>query len=324
MDLVQILKCSETLNNCCSSYVLANILDITRQIFSLIQLIVPIALIAAGTVQFIQLSINPEMKGGFRKVLNKFIAAFIIFMLPVIVDVIVGVIPNSVNVLSCWKSSKEIAEVSRNSEHKYIDDHNIFIDTYNSVKNMKKTGLKLVVDPTSFFKNWDTVDDTETPSNDGPTPVPTPTPSTTPTPTPSTDTTPTPSDNKTSEENPNQKVVDYAMEFKGKGFDYNGKWNGEKPYTKTNCSGFISGVYKHFGVKITAKCHSMVNDEATEKISEKDIRPGDIVVYEKRHCALYIGKGKIIHARTKSMGIAVTNNYKYYKIREILRVKGVK
>ena len=71
MSFIQILDCNDALGNCCNSYVLANILNITQNIFSLIQLIVPILLIITGTIQFVQLTINPEMKDGFRKVLNK-------------------------------------------------------------------------------------------------------------------------------------------------------------------------------------------------------------------------------------------------------------
>ena len=68
MELVQILDCSTTLNNCCSSFATANILDITRKIFDLIQMIVPIILILMSTIQFVQLTINPELKDGFRRV----------------------------------------------------------------------------------------------------------------------------------------------------------------------------------------------------------------------------------------------------------------
>ncbi len=299
MELVQLLKCSETLNNCCSSYVLANILDITKNIFSLIQLIVPIALIVAGTIQFIQLSINPEMKDGFRRVLNKFIAAFIIFVLPVIVDVIVGVIPNSVSVAKCWEDASVIAYSSRNSEHKYIEDDNIFIDTYNSVKNIKKTGLKLVIDPVKYIisaasnSNTTIIDDPN---------------------------------------NPNKKVAEYAKTFVGKPYKMGGYWNGSPNYTATDCCGFVIGAYSHFGVNFPTKCiDNLWHSRAyADKVNEKDIRAGDVVVYAKSgeyyHFAILTGNGEeIVEAKGKDYGVVISPTYKKKrKILGFVRIRGVK
>lgn len=298
MELVQLLKCSETLNNCCSSYVLANILDITKNIFSLIQLIVPIALIVAGTIQFIQLSINPEMKDGFRRVLNKFIAAFIIFMLPVIVDVIVGVIPNSVSVAKCWEDASVIAYSSRNSEHKYIEDDNIFIDSYNSVKNIKKSGLKLVIDPVKYI--------TSAASNSNTTIIDDP-------------------------NNPNKKVAEYAKTFVGKDYLMGGYWDGSPNYTATDCCGFVIGAYKHFGVNIERPCYKLWNNSTiAERVSENNLRAGDIVLYAKSgsyyHFAILTGNGEeIVEAKGKDYGVVISPTYKKTrKITGFVRIKGVK
>ena len=61
MELFQILDCS-SLGTCCKDYSIMGVLQVTKVIFGLIQFVVPIILIVAGTIQFLQLTINPELK----------------------------------------------------------------------------------------------------------------------------------------------------------------------------------------------------------------------------------------------------------------------
>ena len=284
MELIQILDCSATLNNCCSSFAIANVLDITRKIFDLVQMLVPIVLILMATVQFVQLTINPELKDGFRRVLNKIVAAFIIFLLPVLTDAVLGLVPGDVQVSACWKAAKETAAVANNTTPRYIaaDDE----DDMPTV-NTKANDSVVLKSETVNGKIYGS-----TPSISG---------------------------------TGYTQVVNYAKQFVGKGYVYGGTWNGELPYKKTDCSGFIRGVYLHFGVDLPHGCHAMISDKDTYKLSATDkVQAGDIVVYPK-HCAMIIGDGnKIIHARSEKLGIAITPNYRYQKIDAILRVKGVK
>jgi len=282
MGLIQILDCSTTLNNCCSSFATANVLDITRKIFDLIQMIVPIILILMATIQFVQLSINPELKDGFRRVLNKIVAAFIIFLLPVLMDAVLGLVPGDVQVSACWKAAKETAAIANNTTPRYIaaDDE----DDMPTV-NTKANDSVVLKSETVNGKIYGS-----SPSISG---------------------------------KGYTQVVNYAKQFVGQGYEHK-QWNGELPYTKTDCSGFIRGLYKHFGVDLPWGCHAMISDNDTYKVSENDIQAGDIVVY-KGHCAMIVGEGnKIIHARSPKLGVAITNNYKYQSIDAILRVKGVK
>ena len=272
-----ILDCSTTLSNCCNSFALASILNITRKVFNLIQLIAPIILILMTTIQFTQLSVNPELKDGFRRILNKIVAAFIIFLLPILVDAVMGVLPDSVSISACWNNARGVVEhFNPDAWYMPTDDDND--NTYRGV----------IVEPS-------TVNTT------------------------------------TSEKNKEQtttkgytQVVDYARKFIGKSYVYGGVWDGSPNYTPTDCSGFIKGVYAHFGVSLPHGCHLMINSENTYRVKENEIQAGDIVVYPE-HCAMITGNGtEIIHARSKKLGIAVTDNYKYQKIDAILRVKGVK
>lgn len=120
MELFQLLDCS-SLGTCCTDYSIVGILAVTKKIFSLIQLIVPIALILAATIQFVQLSINPELKDGFRRILNKVMAAAIVFLLPTLIDVILTAAPDSFSVAACWEQVGSVENTSVFGNNTYIE-----------------------------------------------------------------------------------------------------------------------------------------------------------------------------------------------------------
>ena len=115
------------------------------------------------------------------------------------------------------------------------------------------------------------------------------------------------------EKNASQKgkaIVEYALKFNGNSYVFGGSWDGEEPYTPTDCSGFTQGLYKHFGYDIprVARDQAIVGRE----VELKDIQPGDLVFYSSNgstvtHAAIYIGNGKIIHAQTPRLGIGISN-----------------
>jgi len=295
MELIQILDCSATLNNCCSSFAIANVLDITRKIFDLVQMLVPIVLILMATVQFVQLTINPELKDGFRRVLNKIVAAFIIFLLPVLLDAVMGLVPGNLDVSACWKAAKATAANSSNTTARYIasddEDENITSDD-SSNKNT------VIVKPKTVDTKVNEVKNNESKKSDS---------------------------NKSSNSNgvSRESLVNYAKKFIGGKYNYDGKWNGESPYTPTNCVRFIKGVYKHHGITITGASHELINNPNVHKISEKEARAGDIVVYKVKHSAMLTGNGKQIIHDTSAHGVTMYSNYNYKKVKYFLRVDGV-
>lgn len=86
----------------CSNPALSTVLPVTKAILLLIQIVVPIALLVSFTIGFVKLSINPEEKDSFRKLLNKIIAAIIVFLLPLLMNVIMGVVGESTEFSDCW------------------------------------------------------------------------------------------------------------------------------------------------------------------------------------------------------------------------------
>lgn len=133
MKYLQILDCNSSLGNCCTDYGLVSIIDVTRKIFQLIQLIVPIILILMLTIQFVKMVMNPEDKKGLKSIINKFLAAVICFFLPMFCDVVVGLLPSNFKLASCWENAKISREISVNSPLKYIkitdrDPYSVIID----------------------------------------------------------------------------------------------------------------------------------------------------------------------------------------------------
>lgn len=71
-----------------------------------------------------------------------------------------------------------------------------------------------------------------------------------------------------------------------------------------DCSGLVVYSWRAVGVELTH--YSRAQYQATERISLKQARPGDLAFYfEKgaRHVAIYIGDGKVVHASDYGIGV---------------------
>ena len=117
--MFQILNCSD-IGTCCSDYALANVLDVARRVFDFIQLIAPIALIIAATIQLATMVINPEQKAGLKKIFNKVLAAVIIFLVPVLFNISIGLFPDDFSIKSCWEQAKIIREITQETKQRYV------------------------------------------------------------------------------------------------------------------------------------------------------------------------------------------------------------
>lgn len=100
----------------CSDPVLAGILGIVRNIMTIIQIVVPIILIVWSTIELLKLTMNPEAKGGNKKIINKFVAAAIVFFIPVFVNTVMTLVGESTNFSACWKKGKDISVKVNNSK----------------------------------------------------------------------------------------------------------------------------------------------------------------------------------------------------------------
>lgn len=119
-------------------------------------------------------------------------------------------------------------------------------------------------------------------------------------------------------------IVAYARQFLGKPYVYGGSWNGELPYTPTDCSGFVQGVFSHFGIHLNRSTYSQWADTGSYTlVRDGNIKAGDLVMYNG-HVAILTGNGEeIIHASNPTDGIKLTSSYKYRSILGIMRINGV-
>jgi len=109
-----------------------------------------------------------------------------------------------------------------------------------------------------------------------------------------------------------QDIVDYAKQFIGNPYVY----GGTSLTRGTDCSGFVMGVYKHFGVSLPRTSYSMRN--VGRAVSYSDIQVGDIVCYSG-HVGIYAGNGQIVNAIDEQRGINLSNAT-YRKIITIRRI----
>ena len=100
-------------------------------------------------------------------------------------------------------------------------------------------------------------------------------------------------------------VCQYAKEFLGNPY----VWGGTSLTNGADCSGYVLGVFKHFGVKLPRTSREQANYGTTVKVAEA--KPGDLIFYGNgktiNHVAIYIGGGQVIHASSPKTGIRISN-----------------
>ncbi|MBQ9886826.1 MAG: C40 family peptidase [Lachnospiraceae bacterium] len=100
-------------------------------------------------------------------------------------------------------------------------------------------------------------------------------------------------------------VVAYAKQFIGNPY----VWGGTSLTNGCDCSGFVMGVYKKFGISLPHSSRAQAN--CGTRVSIANLRPGDLVFYANGstiyHVAMYIGNGQIVHAINEKRGIGITS-----------------
>lgn len=105
-----------------------------------------------------------------------------------------------------------------------------------------------------------------------------------------------------------RQLIQYAIKFVGNPY----VWGGTSLTDGIDCSGFTQAVYYHFGIDLP-RC-SYEQAECGTEVSLSEIQPGDLLFYQRGerigHVAMYIGNGKIVHAKGSKYGIVIDNvNY---------------
>lgn len=114
-------------------------------------------------------------------------------------------------------------------------------------------------------------------------------------------------------------LVSYARQFVGNPY----VWGGNSLTNGCDCSGFVHEVYEYFGYDLVRYSMSFLYEGVPVEL--EDIKPGDIVVYERNskgigHVAIYAGDGKIVEAQSSATGITDDRDVDCRKIVGIRRV----
>ncbi len=97
-----------------------------------------------------------------------------------------------------------------------------------------------------------------------------------------------------------QAVVAYAKQFLGNPYVY----GGTSLTSGTDCSGFVKGVFAHFGISMPRTSYAMRS--VGRPVSYSEMLPGDVVCYAG-HVGIYAGNGMIVNAIDESKGIGMSN-----------------
>lgn len=104
----------------CNDAALASILAIFRRILNLIQIIGPILAIVSMVIHITMLVKDPEDKKRIKKLHNSILALFILFFVPVFVNVTMGLLGDGTTFSSCWNNA---IEPSNNNGERYVSPY---------------------------------------------------------------------------------------------------------------------------------------------------------------------------------------------------------
>ena len=105
-------------------------------------------------------------------------------------------------------------------------------------------------------------------------------------------------------------LVEFAKQYIGNPY----VWGGTSLTKGADCSGFVLSVFKNYGIRLSHSSRSQANEGT--KISNSDLKPGDLVFYGSsassiNHVAIYIGGNQVVHASSPRTGIKISKyNYR--------------
>ena len=123
----------------CSTTSIALLIVVARRILHLIQIIVPILLIVMVIYNLFQLMNNPELKNGQKMIINKVIAAVVVFMIPILLEAFLNLLPGRINFIECWNEIRVSNNLKPEVEYIPVDD------TILVIMNMEKAILLTVL-----------------------------------------------------------------------------------------------------------------------------------------------------------------------------------
>ena len=100
--------------NICDNTTLLSFFTIFKRILLLIQIFVPIILVVFASINIAKMVNNPDDKKGKKKILNQFIAAIIVFFVPLFVNVTMNLLGDNNDISSCWMKANDRMSTTNN------------------------------------------------------------------------------------------------------------------------------------------------------------------------------------------------------------------
>lgn len=117
-----------------------------------------------------------------------------------------------------------------------------------------------------------------------------------------------------------KKVIAYAVSKAGKSRYV---WGADGPDT-FDCSGLMMAAYHEIGISLPHS--SAAQSNRGRAVSKSKLKPGDLVFFTRGgrvyHVAMYIGGGKIVHARQEKYGIQINRLNGYTPVASARRIIG--
>jgi cell wall-associated NlpC family hydrolase len=97
-------------------------------------------------------------------------------------------------------------------------------------------------------------------------------------------------------------AVSYAKRLVGVPYRY----GGSTPRSGFDCSGFVSFVYRHFGIPLPRTSYGQFG--TGRSVARAALRPGDLVFFDGvGHVGMYVGGGRFIHAPSSGKSVQVSS-----------------
>ncbi len=103
----------------CGSPELAHILGIIKRVLNLFQIVGPIVGIIGLILALVKLMMNPEEKKLKNSIRNWVIAIVMLFLLPVIINLVIGLFDDNFQLSACWNYANQKSTFGKST---YIDD----------------------------------------------------------------------------------------------------------------------------------------------------------------------------------------------------------
>jgi len=101
-----------------------------------------------------------------------------------------------------------------------------------------------------------------------------------------------------------EKAVQWALDTandNAHGYDQHNRWGPDY-----DCSSFVISAYKAAGVPLTCTYTGNMKSDMLKHgfhiVTDNTLKPGDVLLHEANHTAMYIGNGKIVQASINEMG----------------------